>query len=182
MSKKDEVLGTALKLFSVNGYSSIGVDRIIKDSGVARMTVYNRFGSKDGLIEEVLKLRDSQFMESLRGYVKTHGTGPLEKITAVFQWHRNWFSEPDYHGCLFIKASEEFGDGIPAFSDIVKQHKMAIVELLIEILRPGYGKKAEQKGIFLFILLEGLIVYSNMFKKLDYFDTVVSSLEGLLAM
>ena len=40
MSKKEDIINTALKLFNSHSYNSIGVDRIISESGVAKMTFY----------------------------------------------------------------------------------------------------------------------------------------------
>ncbi|MBS6929118.1 MAG: TetR family transcriptional regulator, partial [Finegoldia magna] len=36
MSKKDDIIHTALRLFNANSYNSVGVDRIIQESGVAK--------------------------------------------------------------------------------------------------------------------------------------------------
>ena len=52
MSKKEDIINTALNLFNSHSYNSIGVDRIISESGVAKMTFYKYFPSKAKLIEE----------------------------------------------------------------------------------------------------------------------------------
>ena len=51
MSKKDDIINTALRLFNSYSYNSIGVDRIINESGVAKMTFYKHFPSKEKLID-----------------------------------------------------------------------------------------------------------------------------------
>ena len=43
MSKKEDIITTALNLFNRHNYSSIGIDRIISESGVAKMTFYKYF-------------------------------------------------------------------------------------------------------------------------------------------
>jgi AcrR family transcriptional regulator len=58
MSKKDDIIHTALRLFNANSYNSVGVDRIIQESGVAKMTFYKYFPSKARLIEECLDQRN----------------------------------------------------------------------------------------------------------------------------
>ena len=37
MSKKEDIINTALNLFNTYSYNSIGIDRIISESGVAKM-------------------------------------------------------------------------------------------------------------------------------------------------
>jgi hypothetical protein len=46
MSKKEDIITTALNLFNRYNYSSVGVDRIISESGVAKMTFYKYFHLK----------------------------------------------------------------------------------------------------------------------------------------
>ncbi|WP_335962253.1 TetR/AcrR family transcriptional regulator, partial [Acinetobacter haemolyticus] len=58
MSKKEDIIATALYLFNRHNYSSVGVDRIISESGVAKMTFYKYFPSKENLIEECLSRRN----------------------------------------------------------------------------------------------------------------------------
>ena len=65
MSKKEDIINTALKLFNSHSYNSIGVDRIISESGVAKMTFYKYFPSKEKLIEECLLKRNANLQSSL---------------------------------------------------------------------------------------------------------------------
>lgn len=65
MSKKDDIIHTALYLFNSHSYNSIGVDRIISESGVAKMTFYKYFPSKAKLIEECLHRRNMNIQDSL---------------------------------------------------------------------------------------------------------------------
>ena len=55
---RQRILETAERLFYANGVRSVGIDRIIAESDVAKMTLYNHFASKDELILEVLRYRE----------------------------------------------------------------------------------------------------------------------------
>lgn len=52
MSKKEDIINTALDLFNQIGYNATGVDKIIAESNVAKMTFYKYFPSKESLIME----------------------------------------------------------------------------------------------------------------------------------
>ncbi|MGS5715935.1 TetR family transcriptional regulator, partial [Acinetobacter baumannii] len=52
MSKRETIITTAMTLFNQKSYTSIGVDKIIAESKVAKMTFYKYFSSKEVLIEE----------------------------------------------------------------------------------------------------------------------------------
>ena len=60
-TKRDHLIDTALELFSRDGFQATGIDKILKESGVAKMTLYNHFKSKDELILAVLRRRDETF-------------------------------------------------------------------------------------------------------------------------
>ena len=53
MTKRETIITTATSLFNQKSYTSIGVDRIIAESNVAKMTFYKYFSSKEALIEEI---------------------------------------------------------------------------------------------------------------------------------
>ena len=59
-AKRDHLIDTALRLFGRDGYHAVGIDRVIAEAGVARMTLYNHFKSKDELILAVLHRRDER--------------------------------------------------------------------------------------------------------------------------
>jgi len=58
-SPRERILDTAGELFYAEGIRAVGVDRVVDESGVARMTLYNQFGSKDGLVTAWLTRRDA---------------------------------------------------------------------------------------------------------------------------
>lgn len=49
--KAKQVLETSSLLFSQYGFNNIGVDTIVKESKVSKMTLYQYFESKEKLVE-----------------------------------------------------------------------------------------------------------------------------------
>jgi AcrR family transcriptional regulator len=50
ISTRSQILATATRLFRTEGIRIVGIDRIIAESGVAKMTLYRQFPSKEALI------------------------------------------------------------------------------------------------------------------------------------
>lgn len=67
---RQRVLDTAAELFYRDGVRAVGVDRIAAESGVAKMTLYYHFRSKDELVAAWLRRRDEEWMSWLVGSVK----------------------------------------------------------------------------------------------------------------
>jgi AcrR family transcriptional regulator len=60
------ILETADRLFYQDGLHAVGIDRIIAEAEVAKMSLYKHFPSKDDLILAVLKHREEGVLEFFR--------------------------------------------------------------------------------------------------------------------
>jgi len=152
------LLDTAERLFYAHGYHAVGIDRIVAESGVSKMTLYKHFPSKDALIAAVLERRDAAFRASLETFVASFDSA-RERLEAVFVWHERWFNEPTFNGCMFISAAAEY----PAPDDPIhlaaKAHKEAIRKKIKDIVSPLADEAtAERLAAQVLLLLEGAIV------------------------
>ena len=101
-------LRTARELFYRHGIHSVGIDRIIAESGVAKMTFYRHFPSKGRLIEEYLA-QNEQNWQNLVAQVTSTAKTPVAKLLAIFDGLECAIKDPGFCGCPFIKALAEFG-------------------------------------------------------------------------
>lgn len=154
--KKDAVIETATALFSEQSYLSVGVDKIIAESNVAKMTFYKYFPSKENLIEAVLENRRLYIQYSLEELVSEKSL-PMEKMQAIF----SWFFSKDFHGCMFIKASEEFPDNVK-FRKISENYKIWLHGLISSIIESMGKGPADDLTSLILIIIDGLIVKANM--------------------
>ena len=56
-SARERLLDTAERLFYAEGVHTVGIDRVLAESGVAKATLYKNFGNKDGLVTAYLDRR-----------------------------------------------------------------------------------------------------------------------------
>ena len=52
---RERLLATATRLFSSDGIRAVGIDRILREAGVAKASLYNTYGSKDELVVAYLR-------------------------------------------------------------------------------------------------------------------------------
>jgi AcrR family transcriptional regulator len=160
--KRQHIVETAYALFKRVGYHATGIDRIVAESDVAKMTMYRHFPGKDGLIVEVLQYRAKRFEVQLDRLAET-ATTPREKIATIFDWYERWFRSDDFHGCLFAHALAEFGDpGHPVF-EAVAEHKSGFkqrIRRIVEEMMPA--DRAESAAAALFMLLEGATLQAQL--------------------
>jgi AcrR family transcriptional regulator len=104
-SARDRILDTAYELFSRHGTHAVGVDTIVAGSGVAKMSLYRNFGSKDELIMAYLQRREELWTyDWLQGEVLKRATDPADRLLAIFDVFGEWFARPDYEGCAFVNV------------------------------------------------------------------------------
>ena len=164
LNKRQAIIDTATRLFYADGYHAVGIDRLIAEAGVAKMTLYKYFASKTDLIDAVLKERDTNFQKSLRSFVDTFHE-PLEKLKAIFIWHDRWLNEPAFNGCMFINAAVEYSAPDDPIHRTARLHKQVLQADITAILEDIVEKKAAHKlGEQLLQILEGAIVTGLVFK------------------
>jgi AcrR family transcriptional regulator len=105
----------AYDLFSRQGIRAVGVDTIIAQAGVARMTFYRHFRSKDDLVVAFLEKREELWTHRwLETEVRNRAVNPEDRLLAVFEVFDEWFQREDFEGCSFINVLlEKFEQGHP---------------------------------------------------------------------
>ncbi|KGC07112.1 TetR/AcrR family transcriptional regulator [Burkholderia cepacia] len=162
-NKRQLVVDKATELFSRHGFHPVGVDWIIDDSGVARMTLYRHFASKDELIREVLVQRYDLIVGSIAAQLQ-HVVDPVERVKTIFDWYAAWFRTPEFAGCLFERALAEFGTAYAPISDVAIRYRRKMVEWiaeLIEALVPA--ETANRLATVFMMLLDGATVEARAF-------------------
>lgn len=116
-AKRDALLDTAEGLFARHGYRAVGIDTVLAEAGVAKMTLYKHFRSKEELITAVLERRGNAIAAGLTKRIAAAPEDPGTRLLAVFDWLEQAVRSPQFHGCLFIKAASEY----PAAEDLPRQ-------------------------------------------------------------
>ena len=102
-SGRERVMRAAYDLFSRQGTRTVGVDAVISEAGVAKMTLYRNFASKDDLILAFLERRETLWTVGwVRAESQRRGDTPVQRLLAIFEIFGEWFARPDFEGCSFI--------------------------------------------------------------------------------
>lgn len=94
-------------LYSRGG--SVGVSALLDEANVARRSLYEHFGSKDGLVAAVLRRtadEDLAWYESALG----DGDSPRGRILALFDRLDELVSNASFRGCRYLATDLAFAD------------------------------------------------------------------------
>ena len=156
--KRDLLVDTALDLFYRDGFHATGVDKILKKAGVARMTLYNHFKSKDELILAALRRRDEKFRNNFMRTVERLVKTPRDRLLAIFDVLEKWFSGKDFYGCMFINASAEYARHDDPIHMAAGEHKNLILNYVRELTKSAGATEPDALADGLMLLMEGAIV------------------------
>lgn len=155
---KQRILETADRLFYQAGLRAVGIDRIIAEADVAKMTLYSYFPSKDDLITAVLRYREERVLEFFRSSMERHGRRTRDRLRAFFAALEEWFEAPGFRGCAFQNAAVELADPAHPGTLYVRDHKKRFAEILRGLIEEVLGKKATKMTPAVALLVEGAIV------------------------
>jgi AcrR family transcriptional regulator len=173
-SARDRILRTAHDLFYRDGVRATGIDRVIAESGVTKVTFYRHFPSKNDLIRAYLDYRHQRWLAWFADAMARHGGGPEAIVPAVGEWLR----DPGYRGCAFINSVGELAGSLPEVVGIARAHKADVAAAIAAVLPASRLRAKRAQAIALAI--DGAIVRAQFDETpdvaLDALKRIVKSL------
>lgn len=115
MNLRESIIHEAMKLFSLNGYLSTGVNDIIAAAHTSKGGFYNHFSSKEQLFLAVLA--EAQRIWRAKVLYKVRDiSSPTEKIIQILINYQDRYLKDEINfpgGCIFITFSVELDDTLP---------------------------------------------------------------------
>lgn len=161
--KRDHLLATAYRLFYRDGYHAVGIDTILAEAKLAKMTLYHHFASKEALIVAVLEQRSEMVKDKVQTLLKEAGPSPRKRLAAYFDRYDAFISSKDFNGCPFIRAVAEFPELHSPVHQSVIRHKQRNIETLRELLSGFDIAEPEPVAQQITLLIEGAIVSAHTF-------------------
>lgn len=165
LTPRDRILEVASLLFYQNGIRAVGVDTIIAQADVAKMTFYKHFKSKELLVLEFLNRRDEMWREWFVSTVNKLAPRVEDRPLAIFDALEQRFSRKDFRGCAFINTMVEMADGNHVIHEAATLHKQRVEKIIRSLLSEAGIKKSEELAKAFLLLMDGAIVTAVREKK-----------------
>ena len=170
-SARERILLTAHDLFYREGIRATGIDRVIAESCVTKVTFYRHFPSKNDLIREFLEYRHQRWMAWFIDALTRHGG----EINALVPALAEWFGDMNFRGCAFINSVVELGGTLTDVVEISCRHKQDVADVIAGLLPPTQYR--EHDALALVVAVDGAIIRAQF----DHSpDTALLALDRLL--
>lgn len=177
MSARERILTTAHDLFYRDGLRASGIDRIISESGVAKLTFYRHFSSKDVLIATFLEYRHERWMAWFIDALGRHGARLGGGLAPVVATMGEWFEDPTFRGCAFINAAAELGSSSPKVLQICQRHKHGMLDTIAALVPEGPAQAGTACAAA--VAVDGAIVRAQMSDSASALDSLGQLLMAL---
>lgn len=166
LAERDELfLAHTWAILTSEGYQALTIERVAKETGFSKGTLYLRFGSKDGLVV-ALGIEARTILHEILSRASTLQGRPRERMAAMGEASRFYAQNFAHHlrviklieaEMLLARVSESEGEAMA-------RHDLAIFELLVGIVREGVsagdlsfgpGESAEALVFSLWALTDG---------------------------
>ena len=162
---RDRILLAAHDLFYRDGVRATGIDRVIAESGVAKLTFYRHFPSKNDLIRAYLDYRHQRWMAWFTEAIARHGQTPAALGLALAEWLR----DPGFRGCAFLNSVSELTGALPEVADITRAHKADMTATIAAVLPASRQRTRQAQAIA--VAFDGAILRAQ-------FDDVDAAIEA----
>lgn len=179
---RQRIIETGERLFYSQGVRTVGIDRIIAEAGVAKMTLYNHFASKNELILAVLQFRDEKINRFFETAIQRYVDQGMDRLQSFFAALKEWFESTDFRGCAFINAVVELADTSHPASIFSIEHKIEFHNMINEIVVETAGPKAAVISPAIALLVEGAIVSAVFEENSDSADIARDATMAMLSV
>lgn len=156
-SRPRERLLAAAKELTYRQGVGVGVDAILKEAKVARRSLYEHFGGKDGLIAEVLRLTAEEDVALYRQTMRAAGDDPRARLLAIFDMLGQVLEDPAFRGCRYLSADLALADPDHPAHGVTREYRARLHDLLAHELVDLGHPQPESAADQLLLLVDGVL-------------------------
>jgi AcrR family transcriptional regulator len=158
---RERILATATELFVSTGIRTVGVDRLISESGVARATFFRHFPTKDDLVVAFLEAQAADARRMLTA-VRAQPGGARGVLAEIAAGAKVGMDCAGFRGCEFINTAAEYSDPEHITRVVVDRHRAWVRDIMIDALVELGHPTPRGTAEVLFTMRTGAVVASSL--------------------
>lgn len=159
---REKIIATATQLFETRGINASGVDLIIRESGIAKATLYKYFPSKNQLVISYLRDKSDRLYTWLEENLINKRKDSLEVLLTLCDLFEQWITRPQFHGLPFHIASVEFPDASHPVNHYSAELSKELQLYFSRLAKTAGVKDPDTLGQQLMIIFEGAALVEGL--------------------
>jgi AcrR family transcriptional regulator len=157
----DKIFEVAADLFYRKGIRAVGVEAIVKQAGVAKISLYRSFPSKDDLVVAYLEQRNAAFWHHWDEAFAPYKDDPQRQLDAIMSYLAKRTTQPGYRGCPFINYCAEFPEASHPGRKVAEANKREMRRRFVAMAEALGARQPQQLADGLLLLVEGAYAISQ---------------------
>ncbi len=145
----------AARLFYEHGIAATGTAQLARELRVSKQTLYDAFGSKDGLVTAVLEAADRPTFDHFVQAAQERADTPDRQLVALFEVLADDLAHGAERGCRFLNATAEIPDPTHPARAVVTRHKQSLRRWFERTARRAGLREPRLLGAQLLMLFDG---------------------------
>lgn len=164
---QEKILDTAAQLFYEKGLQAVGVDEIVLQAGIAKMTLYKYFFSKDQLILAVVERSEERWWNWFTTELYQRSKLPKKQLLIIFDLLFSSFQETNYRGEPFINARIRVLDTMHPIFLVSEKFINQLKDFILDKVKLANIANPNQVADQLILLIVGANILSNIDKEIS---------------
>ena len=190
MSKKDDILQAAMKLFAAKGYEKSSMAEVAAITGTTNSNIFYHYRTKEDILIAILRKVKEDLLEAFQAETTArhfeNGLAMVEGLVAAYlslsSTQRDWF----------MLLHHRFPYEMAAANPVCREHLEAIYASIIDLFEQGIRRgredgsiapRASNKGaMILFAMVDGVVRYNtyNLYHADSLFGELIQSCRRML--
>ncbi len=158
---RQRLLKIASDLFYRKSIRAVGVEEIVQQAGIAKISLYRNFASKDELVVAYLEDRNAAYWKEIDEVLAAHPNNPRKQLKDLMTYVSERSTEPGYRGCPFINYCGEFAEHDHPGHRVAEANKREWRERLLKLAKAVGAPSPKTLADGWFLLVEGAYAISQ---------------------
>ncbi|MEL6655438.1 MAG: TetR/AcrR family transcriptional regulator [Bacteroidota bacterium] len=134
----EDVIQRGIELVRTQGYHNVGINQILKASGIPKGSFYNFFPSKEAFIKAALESYGRDYSAWIRGLLQTEDPSPLSRLRSFYRILIDANEADEYAGgCLINTVSNEVGRNNDIIGEAADNGFQKLIQAVAECVELG---------------------------------------------
>jgi AcrR family transcriptional regulator len=158
---RQRLLEIASDLFYRKSIRAVGVEEIVKEAGIAKISLYRNFTSKDELVVAYLENQNTAYWKEIDEVLSAHPHDPRKQLKDLMTYVAERSSVPGYRGCPFINYCGEFAEHDHPGHRVAEANKREWRDRLLKLSKAIGAPSPKTLADGWFLLVEGAYAISQ---------------------
>lgn len=119
-STKARMLDAGLSMLLRHGYNDLGIQAVLKETGMPKGSFYHHFASKEDFALQVVDRYMNEVHQGLDASLGDRSRAPLGRVRKFFEMTRDKYHEDGYLGCMLGGLGQELSGVSPVFQERIE--------------------------------------------------------------